>query len=358
MDILRELWYKKNTMRGRVDITFFFINIFLIICHMFLMGFYIKVGHIFMITINIFSLFIYIAHIFDCFRYIRRYSSITFIEIWIHILFAIVSFGWKACFQNWFFALLSAVFLITFSIDNEKKARIRSIIFSIIVVITYFVLPVLSNIIDFPIRQSLSEIELRIIFSFNNLISFFSIIMLAIFYTSFSRRREDELTRKADYDELTELHNRAAMLQISRKIINDAKNLKKSYSAAILDIDHFKKINDKYGHAAGDEVLKQLAAILRFYSIKGLVPSRWGGEEFVIIAPHNVKYAEFLKIMEAIRLKVSRTNFQIEEDKTINATISIGATHIKEYHSLTESLKKADDNLYIAKKSGRNQLVR
>lgn len=358
MDTMKELWLKKNTVQGRVDITFFFINIFLIMCHIFLMGFYIAVGHIFMIVVNVFSLLLYIAHIFDCFRYIRRYTSLAFIEIWLHILFAIISFGWKACFQNWFFALLSAVFLITFSIDNEKKARINSIIFSIVVVITYFILPVLNNMFNFHLLQQLTDFEMRMIFAFNNFISFFSIVMLAIFYTSFTRRRENELTRKADYDELTELHNRAAMVQMSKKIISDAKNQQKAYSAAILDIDHFKKVNDKYGHAAGDEVLKQLANILKFYSIKGLVPSRWGGEEFVIIAPYTVKYADFLKIMEGIRLKVSRTNFHIEADKTINITISIGAANIRNYHSFVDSLKKADDNLYKAKKSGRNKLVR
>ena len=353
----KHLWGNKNNSQGRIDITVFFVNIFLIICHIFLMVVYIMAKHKFMIYVNLISSLTYIFFIFKCYEKVERYVNIASTEIWIHMLCAIISFGWTPCFQNWSFALIAGYFLPAFSSENDQKSRKKPVIYAIIIIISYFVFSVLINVHDFRTMKPLSDIMNRLMFTINNSISFFAIMMFAFFYTSKTKRKELELSRKADYDELTNLYNRHAIDQISTKIIDEAKRLNKPYNVAMLDIDFFKNVNDTYGHISGDIVLKQLADILKFYSNKGLISGRWGGEEFLIITPCDISYKQFLNILEKIRIKVSKTKFDTEDKKKIDLTISIGASSINSYDKLEDVITEADKNLYKAKKTGRNKLV-
>ena len=354
---LKKLWGNKNNSQGRIDITIFFVNIFLILCHAFLMVIYVMAKHNFMIYVNIVSSIIYIISLFSCYKNVDRYVSMASVEIWLHMLCAIISFGWTPCFQNWSFALIAGYFLPVFSRDNQKKFRKRSILFALSIITSYFLFSVIINIYDFKTMKPLDDFMNRLMFTINNCISFIAIMMFAIFYTSKTKRKELELSRKADYDELTNLYNRHAINQISEKIIGEAKYLNKSYNIAIIDVDFFKNINDTYGHLSGDMVLKELADIFKFYSNKGIIPSRWGGEEFLIITPCDIPYKTFLNILEKIRIKVSKTKFNTETKEKIDLTISIGASSINKYNTLEDVIAEADKNLYKAKDTGRNKLV-
>ena len=357
MDKIKELWINKNDPKGRIDITVFFINIFLLLSHIFLMIIYILVNNKFMMCINVISLILYASSIFWCYKKSLRYAGIVFLEIWFHMICAIMSFGWEPCFQNWSFAIISAYFLPTFGY-NEKKASYKSTIYyTSFVILTFVIMYILVNVVNVPISQHLTETMTHMFFVLNNLITFFTIIMISIFYTSNNRRKQRELTRKADFDELTNLYNRYSINQLGKQIINEAKEKEKSYSVAILDIDLFKQVNDTYGHTSGDMVLVGLSDILRFFSIKGLVFGRWGGEEFVIIAPSSLEYSEFVKMLDRLRIKISRSKFKIENEKEINLTVSIGVAKIKEYKSLEKAVSLADTNLYKAKTTGRNKVV-
>lgn len=355
MKVLRELWNNRSDPKGRIDITFFFGNLFLLLCHIFLMVIYILIGHMCMICINIVSILIYLTQFYSCFRNPKRYSSITFFEIWFHMIFAILSFGWTPSFQNWTFALIAAYFLPAYSFDHEKKSSLQSFVFTFIIIITYFVLSVLIHVVNIPIAVSLNNIMKRLLFTVNNLFAFTSITMFAIFYTNSSRRKEYELTRKADYDELTDLYNRYAIIQISKRIVN-ADSTRKKYNAAIIDIDFFKKVNDTYGHNSGDIILKEIASILKNHN-KDLIPARWGGEEFVILSTTDVSYSDFKKLIESLRIKISKHKFKIENKNEINITVSIGTTKVQKNQVLNDAIKEADKNLYKAKKAGRNKVI-
>ena len=356
MSELRELFNNKSTPKGRIDITFFFVNLFLLLCHMFLMVIYIIIGQKCMICINTISILVYATQFYSCFKRPNIYVPLTFFEIWFHMIFAVLSFGWKPCFQNWIFALIVAYFFPAYNSGEERKSPLQSIIFTFILIITYFIISVLIHIINIPIAVKLSDIMNRILFTANNLFSFGAITMFAIFYTNSTKRKEYELTRKADYDELTDLYNRYAIIQLSKKILNNSDNFKKKYHVAIIDIDFFKKVNDTYGHNSGDMVLKEVASILRNHN-KNLIASRWGGEEFVIISTHEVSYTEFKKLMESLRIKISEHAFKTEKKKEINVTVSIGTTKVKNAQVLNDAIKVADKNLYKAKKAGRNRVI-
>ena len=282
--------------------------------------------------------------------------GVAFLEIWVHLILGILSFGWTPCYQNWCFGMIVAYFLPAF--DSNKVSIKRPFLYAFVIMVTYFIMVISFQLIDFKIAVELDQITKSILFIANNLFVFITITLFALFYTSRSNRKEIELSKKAEYDELTDLYNRHAINQLGNNLIDLAKENKESYYVAILDIDHFKKINDHYGHPSGDLVLKKIASTIRSFSIRGIIPGRWGEEEFVMIAPHNIKYEEFTKILEDLRVKISETKFIIENGKKINLTISIGSTKIKEYKSIEEAISKADINLYKAKENGRNKLIK
>jgi diguanylate cyclase (GGDEF)-like protein len=145
----------------------------------------------------------------------------------------------------------------------------------------------------------------------------------------------------ASTDNLTEILNRKGCFDEINKI-------KCNYTMLLIDIDHFKKINDKYGHDMGDKILKGLADLIKSNIRESDVFCRYGGEEFIVILP-GVDVKRGIRIAEKIRKIVEK-----EKIHGLHLTVSIG---ISEYQNEFESMfKKADENLYIAKKEGRNRV--
>jgi len=133
----------------------------------------------------------------------------------------------------------------------------------------------------------------------------------------------------------------------------------KDYAILVLDIDHFKKINDTYGHKAGDDVLKTFALILKKAIRQSDLAIRWGGEEFVVIL-HRSSFTDAVKVAERIRKEVEQTEFHVEHPvKKIHVTCSIGlsASLNGQQRSFHDVFKEADENLYKAKNSGRNRVI-
>ena len=358
MKWLKDLWEHKTEPKGRLDITVFFINIFLIMTHVFLMVIYVIIDHKFMIYVNIASLLYYILWFASCYKHKDQYMYFTFLEIWIHMLCGMCALGWHAAYQNWVFALVLATFLPSFRENMLKPNYKKSFFFVGILVFSYFLFSVLIHVIDFGLYTEVSGWILRTIFTFNNTVAFAAIILFSVFYTIRNENIVHELSRKADYDELTDMYNRHSFNYLANGIIYNTIVNKGYYCVAIFDLDHFKKINDTYGHQTGDLVLKDFAEIIKDYSTKRIKSGRWGGEEFVMIAPHTVEYAAFCSRLEKIRKKVESTKFKTEDGKKIKITISIGAARLNEDYTVEEAISYADKNLYVAKKTGRNKLVK
>lgn len=162
---------------------------------------------------------------------------------------------------------------------------------------------------------------------------------------STQNRRFEDLAKT---DQLTGLHNRVAMQEALYQGLNNWKHHRESFSMVLLDIDHFKKINDSLGHDAGDEVLKLVADILRNSVRKSDFLARWGGEEFVLLYP-NTNQMEALAAAESLRQKIAAAL----NPWGIVITASFGvATLIS--GDLDLLFKSADEALYRAKNSGRN----
>lgn len=152
------------------------------------------------------------------------------------------------------------------------------------------------------------------------------------------------------HDTLTGVYNREFFQkELSRKI-KSAQRYDQSFALAMVDIDHFKNINDTYGHQIGDEVLKKLADCIDNNIREDDVFARWGGEEFVIIA-NGADINSLIELIKKIQNEITKVDF----GDISKITASYGLTVYKEHDNETSILKKADEALYIAKNNGRDR---
>jgi diguanylate cyclase (GGDEF)-like protein len=161
-----------------------------------------------------------------------------------------------------------------------------------------------------------------------------------------------KLEEKASKDALTGLFNRGKFDDVLTKEIALSETLDEPLSVVFLDIDHFKIVNDTYGHDAGDTVLKEIATILRSTVRKGDFVARWGGEEFVITL-QSAPLEDALELAEKIRSKVESFTFSAGGKQTV----SLGVTQHIYGESIDTFMKRVDSALYEAKEGGRNKVI-
>ncbi len=161
----------------------------------------------------------------------------------------------------------------------------------------------------------------------------------------------------ATKDYLTKIFNRRYFIEAGRKLFASAKRENIVLSCAMIDIDHFKDVNDTYGHEAGDIVLQQIAIILSQRFRETDIVSRFGGEEFCILAV-NLDQQQAKIIFTDLLKKIESTLIDIDPHMDpIKITISIGVTTQKSNNSLEEMIKEADSLLYESKSQGRNRVT-
>ncbi len=166
----------------------------------------------------------------------------------------------------------------------------------------------------------------------------------------------EELYRMTIMDGLTQLHNKRYLYEaLDREIIRSRRH-ERDLSVLMFDIDHFKRINEVYGHLAGDFVLKELARVIQALIRRDEVFARCGGEEFSIILPETTLDGA-VALAQTLRQKLSEHVFVFQAD-SIRATISIGAALLQEPdRGATDLIKRADEYLNFAKSTGRNRVV-
>jgi two-component system cell cycle response regulator len=177
-------------------------------------------------------------------------------------------------------------------------------------------------------------------------------------YTDVLRNTLDHSLELAVTDTLTGLHNRRYMTTQIGPLVQRSAEGGAPVSALLVDIDHFKRINDTFGHDVGDEVLKEFAVRLAT-NVRGIdLACRFGGEEFVVLMP-DTEMADALRIAERLRLHVAGTPFRVPGvTEPLSVTISVGVACTRGGNDKPEALlKRADEGVYEAKTHGRNQVV-
>jgi two-component system cell cycle response regulator len=189
--------------------------------------------------------------------------------------------------------------------------------------------------------------------------------LLARIKTQIKRKRHADLLRaKLDQgmehaitDPLTGLHNRRYMESHLGSLVTQATQSGQTLSILVADIDYFKKVNDTYGHDAGDNVLREFATRLR-RNTRGIdLACRLGGEEFVIIMP-DTELPRALQVAERLRACIASEPFQVNAEIALEVTASVGVSTLERREDTPETLfKRADTALYSAKRRGRNRVV-
>lgn len=168
------------------------------------------------------------------------------------------------------------------------------------------------------------------------------------------RTRNAELDRVARIDMLTNIYNRRHLDEHLRAVISAARRHDRTVGVLIVDIDHFKNVNDEHGHLAGDAVLREVAARLQQAMRTEDALGRWGGEEFLAVLTDTPP--EGVRVMaERLRQVVAAAPFTLDDGSQIRVTVSVGHTNGREDAEVL--VHRADDALYVAKAEGRNRVA-
>lgn len=200
------------------------------------------------------------------------------------------------------------------------------------------------------------EFKSRLLYSFLTVSSLFAFYEYAR-QSSFRRMREmsDEFENQAMHDPLSGLLNRRGMKEELLDEFDRSNRYQNDLTLIMCDIDHFKKVNDQYGHDKGDEIIQVLAKLFKSGLRKHDSVARWGGEEYLLLLP-EINGEQGMQLAEKLRKKIENTIFQ-DKDNNFNVTVSFGLYQPKPKESIDHAINKADKNLYKAKEQGRNRCI-
>jgi diguanylate cyclase (GGDEF)-like protein len=206
----------------------------------------------------------------------------------------------------------------------------------------------------------LGEMTVKLIQITNISSVFIGIIIISYIFSKDSNEAEgklmqfnDRLQKQANTDTLTGLSNRRKAQSILGKLAHSSEYA--AISMAMGDIDFFKKVNDTYGHDAGDEVLKFVARTMKDVCTEDAFVARWGGEEFLLVFP-GMNGDEALAILEELRISIGGATIRVK-DQEIRVTMTFGLTEYDYNGDIDGTIKEADEKLYQGKMNGRNQVV-
>lgn len=170
------------------------------------------------------------------------------------------------------------------------------------------------------------------------------------------KEKEKEIEKLAYYDQLTGLANRTLFYNMAEKFLEEAKRNNTKLGLMFIDIDQFKRINDKYGHKVGDQVVVEVANLLEKSTRKHDIVSRYGGDEFLILLP-NIKHYNNYKII-ASRIAIANRRVIVSDDIQIDISLSIGVSfYPRDGETIDDLIFKADKAMYCAKNRGGNECI-
>lgn len=282
--------------------------------------------------------------------------AVIFLQL-VHIYwigYFVIMLGWWCGVQHFIFVLLVFTMMATFWEQTFKIATA--------VALCAFRLVLYGYTLKHPPILYFSESD-QILFQIINTVAVFSVLTVVVMmFSKDSMKMEKKLMdynkkiqKLACTDPLTMLCNRRSAIEYITELTENINKSDMMINIAIGDVDFFKKVNDTYGHEAGDEILKVLSEIFEeCMKKKGLV-SRWGGEEFLFII-EDMNGDEARIVLEEIREKVSKTPF-LYNGQELRVTMTFGLEEYSRSAELDDIINQADKKLYMGKQAGRNRVV-
>jgi diguanylate cyclase (GGDEF)-like protein len=181
------------------------------------------------------------------------------------------------------------------------------------------------------------------------------IVMATLLLSLVNARLHQQLRNRATTDELTGILTRRALRELAPSMIELEQQRHRDMAVLMLDIDHFKAVNDHHGHAAGDKVLRWVATTLQTHLRPDALLARYGGEEFVVVLPVD-DLPGARRASERLRHAVEDIDWARALGLDLQVTVSVGVALIGPHETLDGALQRADEALYRAKREGRNQV--
>jgi diguanylate cyclase (GGDEF)-like protein len=280
----------------------------------------------------------------------RGYDRLNITLAWIDLLGHATLAGWilgpESGFHYYSWILLPLLF------TNPRRTLRWKVRFAVALCVFYL-------LIDWWLAQvtplaTVSEGALNAVRYFNMTCYLVAVTATSLAYTNSIMDAEQRLRQAADTDALTGLLNRRRMSDRMQQEWVRARSERRPVAVMLLDIDHFKAINDQYGHARGDEVIARVAGVLQRGVRRGDLVARWGGEEFLVLLPGAV-LGEAHEVAERIRQEIAQLSLSMNVPMQVSATAGLAMWH--EGESLDATIERADGLLYAGKRQGRNCVV-
>ena len=286
---------------------------------------------------------------------------VTFIEILFHSVLASLVLGWDWGFMTYTLGLIPTSFYIAYTVDYfKKKLRIPAIASAIVLICFLLVGEITSH--NGPLYgRFFSDRAVHATYLFNMMLTFALLwgiaflFSLEVYYMQHNLENENiSLEQLANYDPLTHLLNRRSMDSYLEESFYRARKKRDRFSIIMADIDDFKKINDTYGHAAGDAVLIEVASVVSGEVRDEDYVCRWGGEEIVILVKSGMDQAK--SVAWRICKGVAAREIPIG-DETLKVSMTLGVAEYRDGESVNEVVERADKRMYEGKIRGKNRVV-
>ncbi|CAD5198679.1 GGDEF domain-containing protein [Pseudomonas sp. FEN] len=318
-------------LAGSVDVAFLFI--------------FLMLGSPILAWINVISVAMYV-YAYRAFSQRRNRLAILLIrtEVLVHAGLGTLLIGWESGFHYFLLMFIPALFV---------TMRLRGAWILAACLWTYYVgLDVLMWYL--PPLQPISSNALLGVHVFNLTVVFGMFSYLALFYVVTVTRAHKSLARMATTDSLTGLFNRRHMITQIEKALARQHRCPSNLTLMLMDIDHFKHINDQYGHDMGDRVLNAVSDLLKSSMRDQDYIGRWGGEEFLAVLPET-DLDQATVSAERIRKAIQALVIDSDGHK-VSVTLSIGITQYRAQEALSNAIARADQALYEGKSAGRNRV--
>ncbi|HWU77575.1 MAG TPA: diguanylate cyclase [Rhodanobacter sp.] len=311
-----------------------------------LLVFFLAVGSPLLGWLNLVSIAIYVS----AYMLLRRRRNLpALILIWLEVLahaaVGTVLVGWDSGFHYYLLMFIPAIV-----VSGSGRIVVLPLLFLFLV---YLGMHVLAQV--FGALTPLGTTPLMILNIFNVSIFFGMASYTARFYYLTVRKTEEKLRALATSDTLTGLSNRRHLLDLAQQEIARARRAGDELSLVLADIDHFKQINDRCGHDAGDRVLIHASELFREICRTQDIVARWGGEEFLFLLPATGEQAA-REFAERVRKTIAATEVA-HADQPITFRISMGVATMVGWEHLHDAIGRADRALYLSKSEGRDRVT-
>jgi diguanylate cyclase (GGDEF)-like protein len=275
----------------------------------------------------------------------RTASNFLLFPLLLLMIYLVISGGINDTGPLWIFAMPAT----TLFLKGLRDGGIILSLFSIILITLLFG----SDYLHISIANYSFDFRLRIVLVF-------LLVSMLTFAYAYSNQKlfsdmstlTQKLSMMAEEDQLTKLQNRRGIQYQLEKLYEESKRTGKNFSIILCDIDFFKDINDRHGHQIGDQVLIEIAQIIKETIRRSDMAARWGGEEFLIVLP-GASQREAYRVAEKIRQNVLKFLFY-HQGQEVKVSLSSGVAQIKDAASIDDLIRQADDYMYQAKAKGRN----